>query len=107
MGDSPPRHEAADNQGETIQQSGTVGVASIDIPAVAGAPIAEFLVQCPEDQDVDGRLKVSLDGGSNFLTIYPGGHWGWTPKGDSVTQITLEGNQANVEYEIVINREVD
>lgn len=108
MADSPPRHESADNQGSTLQQSGTVGVApGIDVPAVAGAPISEFIVQCPDDQDIDARLKISLDGGTNFLTMQPAGHWAWTPKGDSVKQIRLEGNQAGVEYEIVLNREVD
>ena len=51
--------------------------------------------------------KVSLDGGVSYLTLYPGGHWAWTPKGGLLTQITLLGNVASVNYEIVANLEVD
>lgn len=106
MADSPPRHETADNQGSTTQNSGTVGTTPVNIPSVAGGPISEFLIQCPENQDVDNRLLVSIDA-VNFLTLYPSGHWGWTPKGQSVTQLTVKGNQAGVDYEIVYNSEVD
>jgi len=104
MVDSPARFEIADNQGTTIQGEGTVGTTPISFPTVAGEPISEFLVQCPEDQDIDGRLLVSTNG-TDFLTLHPTGHWGWSPKGASVTQITLKGNQANVKYEIVANQE--
>lgn len=104
MVDRPERFEVADQQGSTLQSSGSVGTTPIVFPDPAGPPIAEFLIQCPEDQDIDGRLLVSLDG-TNFLTLYPSGHWAWTPKGDSVTQITIKGNQANVLYEIVVNQE--
>ena len=107
MSDSPPRQEIADNQGSTIQQSGTVGTTPISIPDPAQTPIGEFIIQCPEDQDLENRLMVSLDGGSNWLTIYPSGHWAWTPKGQSIDQLTVKGNQAGVEYEAVLNLEVD
>ena len=107
MVDSPARFETADNQGSTEQSSGTVGLVNIQVPAVAGAPISEFIIQCPENQGDDHRLYVSLDGGANVITLYPSGHWAWTPKGDSVTQIDLVGNQAGVKYEVVVNLEVD
>ena len=107
MPDSPPRHETVDNQGTTSQQSGTGGTTPINIPSVAGTPISEFLIQCPENnQNIDGRLLVSIDG-ANFLTLHPSGHWAWTPKGKSVKQLTIKGNQAGVDYEIVYNREID
>jgi hypothetical protein len=107
MVDQLPDFETVDNKGDTLQESGSVSLVQIAVPAVAGAPISEFLIQCPEDQDLDGRLYVSLDGGTNKMTLYPTGHWGWTPKGQSVTQLTLWANQANVDYEVVINREVN
>jgi len=104
MVDTLDRFEVSDNQGSTVQDSGTVGTTPIVFPDPAGAPISEFIIQCPEDQNIDNRLLVSIDG-SNFLTIHPSGHWAWTPKGATVTQLTVKGNQAGVEYEIVANLE--
>lgn len=107
MANEAPRFEGADLQGGTLQASGTVGTTPVNVPAVAGGLISEFLIQCPEDQSDQYTLQVSLDGGSNYLTMYPGGAWAWTPKGD-IRQITLLGNDvAGVAYEVVLNREVD
>lgn len=104
MVDSPNRFEISDNQGSTVQDSGTVGTTPIVFPDPAAAPISEFIIQCPEDQDIDNRLLVSIDG-VNFMTLYPSGHWAWTPKGGTVTQISIKGNQAGVDYEVVANLE--
>lgn len=106
MVDSLARFETSDNQGSTIQGSGTVGTTPIVFPDPAQTPISEFIIQCPEDQSIDNRLLISING-SDFMTLYPSGHWAWTPKGDSVTQITIKGNQAGVDYEIVANLEID
>lgn len=107
MGDSPPRHETADNQGTTIQKSGTVNTAGIVVPDPAQGPISEFLVICPEGQSVDFRLLVSTNG-VDFMTLHPSGHIGWTPKGSSVTQITVKSNDnTGVAYELIMNLEVD
>jgi len=107
MVDSPARFEIADNDGTTVQASGTVGLSTVLFPDPAQTPIAEFLIQCPVDQVDTNRLQVSLDGGVSYLTLYPGGHWAWTPKGGLLTQITLLGNVASVNYEIVANLEID
>jgi hypothetical protein len=105
--DSEERFEIADNQGTTVQGSGSVDTLGVSFPAVAGAPISEFLIQCPEGQEVDYRLLVSIDG-ANFLTLRPSGHWAWTPKGDSVKQLTIKSNtNAGVLYEVVANLEPD
>ena len=104
MVDTPARFEIADNQGSTLQDSGTVGTTPIVFPDPAQAPISEFIIQCPEDQNIDNRLLVSIDG-VNFLTLQPSGHWAWTPKGNTVTQLTIKGNQAGVDYELVANLE--
>lgn len=106
MAESPERFEIADNQGTTLQFDGTVGTTPESFPDPAQTPISEFLIQCPEDQDIDNRLLVSING-SNFITLYPTGAWGWTPKGSSVTQLTIKGNQAGVKYELVMNIEED
>jgi hypothetical protein len=97
----------ADNDGSTVQGSGSVGLSTISFPDPAQTPISEFLIQCPVDQVDTNRLFVSLDGGTNYLTLYPGGHWAWTPKGETTDQITLLGNVASVNYEIVANLELD
>jgi len=107
MGDSPARFETTDNQGTTLQNSGSVDTLGIVFPDPAQTPISEFLIHCPEDQDVDFRLLVSMNG-SDFITIKPSGHLAWTPKGDSVTQLTIKSNtNAGVKYELITNLEVD
>jgi len=106
MVDSLQRFEIADNQGSTLQSSGSVGTTPIVFPDPAQTPISEFLIQCVESQNLDGRLLISMNG-VDFITLYPSGHFAWTPKGDSVTQLTIKGNQAGVLYELVANLEVD
>ena len=104
MVDTLDRFEISDMQGTTLQYSGTVGTTPEVFPDPAGPLISEFLIQCPEDQSIDNRLLISMNG-TDFITIQPTGHLAWTPKGDSVTQITIKGNQAGVEYEMIINQE--
>ena len=107
MVDSPARFETSDNQGDTVQRSATVDTTGELVPTSAGAPISEFLVNVPEDQDVDFRILVSIDD-VNFMTVRPSGHFGWTPKGQTVTQIRVKSNSnAGVNYEIILNREPD
>ena len=107
MVDSPPRYESVDNQGITLQSSGAVDTFGITFPNPAQTPISEFLIQCPEGQNVDFRLLISTNG-TDFMTLNPSGHWGWTPKGQSVTQLTIKSNSnLGVLYELVMNLEVD
>lgn len=105
MADIPEEFESADKVGSTEQFDGVVGAAPINLPGSATTDIAEFIVQCPYDQVDTNELKISLDGGSNYLTIQPAGYWAWSPKG-SVKQITLLGNVAGVKYELVMNKEL-
>jgi len=105
MPDVPEEFESTDKLGTTEQYDGVVGVAPISIPAIAGTSISEFIIQCPFDQVDTNVLKVSLDGGANYITMQPAGFWGWTPKG-GIKQLTLLGNIAGVKYEIVLNKEL-
>ena len=105
MGDVPEEFEATDKLGSTSQFDGTVGLSPIDIPASPAEEIAEFIVQCPYDQVDTNSLKISVNGGSDYLTIQPAGYWAWSPKG-GVTQLTLLGNVAGVKYEVVLNKEL-
>lgn len=107
MVDSPARFEITDNQGETLQFTGSVGTVPEVFPDPAQTPIAEFLIQCAEDQDIDNRLLVSVNG-TDFLTLKPSGHWAWSPKGQTVTQLTIKSNiVTGALYEMVLNLEVD
>jgi len=105
MGDVPEEFELTDKLGTTVQVDGVVGLTPINIPASPGTEISEFIVQCPFDQVDTNVLKISLNGGTDYLTIQPAGFWAWTPKGN-VTQITLLGNAVGVKYEIVLNKEL-
>jgi len=105
MADVAEEFESTDKLGTTEQFDGTVGVAPITIPAIAGTSISEFIIQCPFDQSDTNTLKVSINGGANYLTLQPAGFWGWTPKG-GVKQLTILGNVAGVKYEIVLNKEL-
>lgn len=105
MADIAEEFEVSDKLGATEQYDGVVGTTPIDLPGAPGTIISEFIIQCPFDQSDTNTLKISLDGGSNYLTIQPAGLWAWTPKGE-VRQITLLGNVAGVKYEVVLNKEL-
>jgi len=105
MSEVSEEFESTDKVGTTSQYDGVVGVAPLNVPAIIGNEISEFIIQCPFDQVDTNTLKVSINGGINFLTMQPAGFWAWTPKG-GVRQLTLVGNVAGVKYEIVINREL-
>jgi len=105
MGDVPEEFEATDKLGTTLQFDGVVGLSPISIPGSPSEEIAEFIVQCPFDQADTNSLKISINGGADYLTIQPAGYWAWSPKG-AVTQITLLGNVAGVKYEVVLNKEL-
>lgn len=103
MGNEIPAFEVTDLDGNTFQETSTVGTIPVNVPAVAGEVISEFIVQCPPDQADTVRLLVSVDG-ANFLTMTPSGFWAWTPKGQ-IRQLTLKASESGVQYEVVLNRE--
>ena len=105
MGDVPEEFELTDKLGSTTQHDGVVGTTPIAIPSVATTDIAEFIIQCPFDQVDTNVLKVSINGGVDYMTLQPAGFWAWTPKG-GVKQITILGNVAGVKYELVLNKEL-
>ena len=105
MAHQPGSSEVSDTLGSTEQYDGTVGLSPITIPPAPGNEIGEFIVQCPYDQVDTNALKISLNGGTDYLTIQPAGYWAWSPKG-GVTQITLLGNAVGVKYEEVLNKEL-
>lgn len=103
MVDAPIDFEQRDTEGETVHQNGTVGTSAIAVPTTATGVIDEVNLECMETNDVGENLLVSFDGGTNFKTLLPGDSIFWSPKGN-VTQITIKGATAGVEYEALINR---
>ena len=53
---------AESSSGSTVQHSDTVDTVGILFPAPAGNNISEFLIHCPENQGIDDRLLISMDG---------------------------------------------
>jgi hypothetical protein len=104
MPDISPQFENSDLQGSTTQFTGVVGVTAISLPPTAGTAIAEALVRCPSQTPNSNRLLYSFDGGANYFTLSPGEFVGWSLKG-GVTQVLIRGSVANVQYEVMINRE--
>jgi len=103
MVDSVPQFESIDVEGDSLHVNGASTTTPQNIPAIAAGVISEFSLTCLKSQA--GNLLVSLDGGSTFKTIYPGGNWSWTPKG-KLTQIKIKSSSGSVNYEAVFNREV-
>lgn len=88
--------------GSTLQYSDSVDTLGIVYPNPADKDILEFLIHVPEEQEVDHRLLVSMDG-SNFITLKPSGHLAWTPKGP-IKQLTIKSNtNAGVSFELILN----
>lgn len=104
MVDALPQFENSDLVGSTTQFQGTVGTTATAFPTVATTAIAECLVRCPNQSPNSKRLLYSFDGGVTFGTLSPGEFIGWSIKG-SVSQIYIKGNTANVNYEVILNRE--
>jgi len=106
MTDQAAQFEQVDLLGSTVPLSASVGTSLTAIPAAATTIIQTFIVICKVDQvPATKRLLVSLDGGTNFTTLKVGGRFGGRLKGNK-KQIHIKGNQAGVEYEITLNKEL-
>ena len=95
--------ETEDLDGTSVVISGTVSTTPESLPSVAAGIISEFNIECMESNAANETLLVSFDG-TNFKTLQRGDSWTWTPKGN-LTQITIKGSTASVDYEAVLNRE--
>lgn len=98
-----PIGDSAQDFGSTSQYAGTVGTTPIQIPGVAGDPIATALIRCPNQSPSTRRLRYSFDG-VTYHALSPGEFILWPMKGN-IGQIYLQGSTAGVEYELTLNRE--
>lgn len=104
MADKLPQFEGQDVLGTTAHFNSTVGTTAVAVPSSPGNAISEVLVSCPQQTPNTKKLLVSFDGGTLFKTLEIGEGLVWSLKG-SPTQIHVKGNEANVSYEIIMNRE--
>jgi len=105
MADAIPQFESIDLSGSTAHYVGTVGTTPTSIPGASGAPIAEVLINTQSITSGSARLLVSFDAGTTFTTIKRNTILGWSPRGP-ITQLVIKGNEAGVEYDLVVNYEV-
>lgn len=98
-----PIGDSAQDFGSTSQYAGTVGTTPIQVPAIAGNPIATALVRCANQTPTSRRLLYSFNG-ITYHSLSPGEFILWPLKGN-VTQIYLQGNTADVQYEVTLNQE--
>ena len=97
--------EQRDILGTTTNFSGSVGTSFVAVPSSPGKPIAEALVRCSNQTPQSSVLQVSFTSSTGpWISLSPGEFIGWTVKG-YMTQIWILGNNASVDYEVVLNRE--
>jgi hypothetical protein len=101
---SPKNNEVRDTDGSTTHETGTVGTTPIQLPSSPGLTISEVLINTQSITSQANKLLVSFDGGTTFMTFKRNTIVGWSVK-SKPTQIDIKGNNAGVEYDILINFE--
>lgn len=104
MTDLNQSFDVQDQYGSSDHFNGIVGTTPIQVPSSAGNTISEFLIECMESTPKGATLHFSLDGGTTYKTMTAGDMIIFTPKGP-INQIYLQGSEADVVYEMIINRE--
>lgn len=109
MAHQSPDFETKDVLGKTQHLNGSVGLASILLPTVAGNKISNVLVRNPNTNAVSEVLYVAFDGQTTYLSLSRGEFAAWVPKNNAsnspVTQIRILGSTATVDYEVVMDTE--
>lgn len=105
MTNRPPQFEQDDSLGTSDQYAGTVGVAPVSIPSVAGGVIAHLFIKNPlKTPPYSKVLHFSLDGGTTWHDLGAGEFILW-PTRSGLTQFQIKGSVASTPYEILLNRE--
>jgi len=109
MSHQAPDFETKDVYGKTQHFSGSVGVSSVLVPAVAGNKISNILIKNPATNNVTTILSVAFDGGTTYLTLKRGEFAAWSPKNNTsntpIVQVRILGSTAVTFYEIVMDFE--
>jgi hypothetical protein len=105
MPDITPQFEGSDTQGVTSHFNGSVGVGLTAIPAVAGSPISDVLVENMDTTPAANRLMISFDGGVTFKRLRRGNAFAWTVR-NKQPQVHIKSESGTVDYEMIINFEL-
>jgi hypothetical protein len=102
--DLAPQFEIEDLAGSVTILNGTVGTTNTLIPGSPGNAIAEFLFINKKTNNPTATIQVSVDGGTNWVTVGTGGSYSGSLRGN-ITQLTIKGSAAGLAYECQLNRE--
>jgi hypothetical protein len=92
----------ATNSGETLVYTGTTTPGTITaFPPTPDKLIQQLSVRAVTDQASGHRLKVSLDGQANWLTLSPGEIFAIMPRGE-LRQIFVDGLTNSTAYEVIL-----
>lgn len=92
----------ATNSGETLIYTGTMTPGQVQaFPPSPDKVIQQLSVRAVSDQTASYRLKVSLDGQANWLTLSPGEIFAIMPRGE-IRQIFLDGLTHPTAYEVIL-----
>ena len=90
------------NAGETLVYTGTMTPGQVQaFPPAPDKVIQQLSVRAVTDQASSYRLKVSLDGQANWLTLSPGEIFAIMPRGE-IRQIFLDGLTHPTAYEVIL-----
>jgi len=93
---------SASEPGDTTVYTGITSANVVTVvPEVAANRILNMSVSVTIDQPFAVRLQVSIDGMANWIRLAPGDSFSIAPKGE-IKQIYLDGGNAQVGYEIVL-----
>ena len=103
MGNKLTQREIVNQDGETIQYNATVGTTAVSVPS---SPIAnryiELVTIVTTEFTGNQKLLVDLNQDGTFTTFKRGIIYAHPPKG-RVSQIDIKGDQAGVNYQVIIN----
>ncbi len=103
MANELPQFETQDRDGSTSHHNGTATSGAVGVPSVAAGFITEVLMTVPK-QAGSAAVKISFDGGTNYIEVKELGHIVWPMKGD-ITQVFVKTDSGSFDYEIILNRE--
>ena len=109
MAHQQPEFETKDVLGTTQHYSGSVGLTSALVPAVADKKISNVLVRSPATNSATSVLYVAFDGQTTYLSLKRGEFAAWSPRNNQsnspITQIRILGAAVGTNYEIIVDYE--
>lgn len=110
MAHQTPEFESKDVLGKTKHYNGSGVVATPAlVPTVAIGKISTVLVRNPATNQVNDKIYVAFDGGTDYLTLSRGEFVAWSPKnnlsGTPISQIRIAVSRDGALYEAIMDFE--